>query len=89
MYLLDSAIDPVSLEPISVAVELYQGNFKPIFGLPEALEPAWFTISASQNYLLFASKLDSFEALLELDLDAENFISAVGRPLDKIVKLLG
>ena len=65
---------------------LNEPKIRPIFVMPGVLETKWFKLSAERDWFVFFRNPDEYLALLEVDLNASEFATAVGTLQGKTVK---
>ena len=86
MFFLDTHIDPVSLEEHWVTVEQNGETVRPVFDLAASLETGWFKLSVDQTWFLFKREGDDYLALMEVDMNAADYLTAAGSLNGKYVK---
>ena len=79
MYLLNHNLDA----DLIITLELYHGTdnevqLKPIFQTPSSLEAEWFKFNTSLEWIVFFRKDDNYLALIEVDMQADDYATAAG-----------
>ena len=90
MYFLDQRTDEDAEKKYNVTLEIdtRQLFIRPVFALPESLKIKWFEFTASRDSFIYFRDPDEFLALLEVDLEAKDYASAVGVLSSKTVKTI-
>ena len=88
MYFLDHRTDEDAEKKYNVTLEIdtRELSIRPVFALPESLKTKWFEFTASRDSFIFFRDPDEYLALLEVDLEAEDYSTAVGGLQGKTVK---
>lgn len=101
MYMLDTQTDPKTQTVNYVTLELTslgegdtrQTTIRPVMRLTSALETGWFKLSRSQStspdWLVFSRVGDDFSALMQIDLQAEDYTKSIGIKQGFLIKSMG
>ena len=74
----------------SVATTTSQSaQIRTVYALPNGLEAEWFHLSADNSWFIFIRAVDEFLALMEIDLEAENYRNSTGTLSGKTVTVIG
>ena len=80
VYFLDKRADEDADKKYNVTLEINtrERQIRPVFAMPELLKTKWFEFTASRDSFIFFRDPDEYLALIEVDLETEDYSTAVG-----------